>query len=267
MNRPLTDEQRQRYREEGLVFPVRVLTREEADAYRRACDDLEAQLGGRPRTIEVRQMHLHFPWAYALATHPRILDAVEHLLGPDLLVWATELFAKHPHDAAVSIGWHRDRPYMGFDAGATVTAWVALTESTAANGCMRAAPGPERHAGPPPRRAGGPGAVAVDERAGVDVALHAGEMSLHDADILHGSGPNRSGGKRVGFVIRYVTPEARPLTGRPTVILARGRGSAGEFHVVGPPTETDGRQALAELKKSAALHLDAMLQNLKLAGR
>jgi hypothetical protein len=132
---------------------------------------------------------------------------------------------------------------------------------------MRAVPGPGRHAAPLPRRGGGPAAVAVDERAAVDVALQAGEMSLHDADVLHGSGANRSDGKRVGFVIRYVTPEARPRTGRPTVVLARGRGGAGPFHVVGPPTETDGRQALAELKKSAALHLDAMLQNLRLADR
>src|SRR5262245_63285798 len=118
MTKLLTADQRQQYDRDGLVFPVRVLSPEEARAYRRACDELEAILGVKPQTIEVRQMHLHFPWAYRLATHPRVLDAAEDVLGPDLLVWATELFAKHPRDAAVSVGWHRDRAYTGFAAEA-----------------------------------------------------------------------------------------------------------------------------------------------------
>src|SRR5262245_25953362 len=122
----LNAEQRRRYERDGIVFPIRVLSREEARKYRRACDELESHPGGKPRTIEVRQMHLHFRWAYDLAAHPRILDAVTDLLGPNLLIWATELFAKHPQDASVAIGWHRDQPYMGFDAANTVTAWVAL---------------------------------------------------------------------------------------------------------------------------------------------
>jgi hypothetical protein len=263
MSRVLTDEQRRRYHDDGLVFPVHVLTEEEVDTYRRACDDLEARLGGRPRTIDVRQMHLHFPWAYALATHPRILDAVEDVLGPDLIVWATELFAKHPHDEAVSIGWHRDRRYMGFDSGATTTAWVALGESAAANGCMRAVPGPGRRDFPSLPRDGSRNATEVDERAAVDVVLAAGQMSLHDADVPHGSGPNRSPQKRVGFVIRYVTPAARPSGDRPTVVVARGHVAGDQFRIVDPPIVTDSGRALAGLKASAADHLEAMLQNLR----
>src|SRR5688572_20976659 len=92
----LTTDQQQRFWEEGVVFPIRVFSADEALAYRRECDVLESRLGGRPRTVEVRQMHLHFPWAYRLASQPRVLDAVQDLLGPDLLIWATELFAKHP---------------------------------------------------------------------------------------------------------------------------------------------------------------------------
>src|SRR5262245_39213173 len=130
MTRLLSEAQKLRYEQDGILFPVRVLSPEEAHGYRAACDELEARLGGKPRTIEVRQMQLHFPWAHALATHPRVLDAVEDLLGPDLLVWATELFAKHPHDATVSIGWHRDRPYVGFDPKTAATAWIALGDST-----------------------------------------------------------------------------------------------------------------------------------------
>jgi hypothetical protein len=261
MPRLLTEEQRRRYRDAGIVFPVPVLSPGELREYRRACDALEAQLGGKPRTVEVRQMHLHFRWAYELATHPRVLDAVEDLLGPDLLVWATELFAKHPRDAGVSIGWHRDGPYMGL-AGETTTAWVALSDSAAANGCLRAVPGLGRYGTP-----SGPPGTAVAEWGAVDVRLRAGEMSLHDAHILHGSAPNLSDEKRVGFVIRFLTPQTRPLTGRPPVVLARGSDRHNHFRIVEPPAEAGGDQALAEMKKSSALHLEAMLNNLRRAGR
>ncbi len=252
MTRLLTEEQRGRYFRDGLLFPVRVLAPEEALRYGLACDELERLLGGKPRTVEVRQMHLHFPWAHELATHPRVLDAVEDVLGPDLLVWATELFAKHPHDASVSISWHRDRPYMGF-AGETVTAWIALSGSTAANGCLRAVPGPGRRETSSPEGA-------------VDVVLGAGEMSLHDADVLHGSAPNLSDDKRVGFAVRFVTPRTRPLAGRPAVVRARGTGGEDVFRVVEPPAGAAGAEALAEMKDSAVRHLEAMLQNLRRSG-
>ena len=259
MTLPLSEAEQRRYRRDGIVFPLRVLSGDEAAAYRRECDELETRLGGKPRTIEVRQMHLHFPWAYQLATHPKVLDIVETLLGPDLLVWATELFAKHPHDANVSIGWHRDCTYMGLKAEHTTSAWIALADSTAANGCMRAAPGADRRSTPSIEalRAG------AETDGLVDVVLRAGEMSLHDAEIAHGSTPNRSDHKRVGFVIRYITPEARPLHGRPTVVLVRGRLAGDHFRAQGPPPDKLPELALARMKESAALHLDAVLGNLR----
>ena len=258
MTRLLSDAQKRRYDEDGIVFPVSVLSTFEAREYRAACDALESQLGGKPRTVELRQMHLHFPWAHALATCPRVLDAVEDLLGPNLLVWATELFAKHAHDPTVSIAWHRDLPYMGFDPRSAVTAWVALSDSTPANGCMRAVPGPSRFEG-------GGRRLEVNEAEAIDVVLRAGEMSLHDMEIPHGSGPNRSGQKRVGFVIRYVTPGTRPQEGRPAALLVRGHDRHNHFQLVEPPTDQDADEALAQLKSSAASHFDAVLRNLKRA--
>src|SRR5262245_35822343 len=259
----LTEALHHRFRTDGIAFPIPVLSTVQAQSYRDASDELEARLGGRPRTIEVRQMHLHLPWAYQLATHPRILDAVEDLLGPDLLIWATELFAKHPHDATVSIRWHRDRPYMGFTSGRTVTAWIALAESTPANGCMRAVPRSAESLEPAGKRLDQP----ADERDVLDVVLRAGEMSLHDPDVLHGSGPNQSALKRVGFAVRYMTTDTRPATGRPAVLLARGDDRYGHFEVVDPPANEDPASALAALRDSANRHLDAVLQNLKYARR
>jgi ectoine hydroxylase-related dioxygenase (phytanoyl-CoA dioxygenase family) len=253
------------------LFPLRVLSTAEAHAYRTACDELELLLGGKPRTIDVRQMHLHFSWAYSLATRPAILDAVESLLGPNLLIWATELFAKHATDAAVSIGWHQDVTYMRFNPAQTTTAWIALGDSTIDNGCMRAVPGPERHdiANSTADRAKENGRQgkhvvhSVNEEKVVDVVLKSGEMSLHDAEILHGSNRNTSHEKRVGFVVRYVSPEAHSPAGRPTALLARGTNSGQNFTVVDPPDDASIGRALAGMKESAARHFDAVLENLR----
>ena len=270
MGKLLTGEQTRSFREEGIVFPLRVLAADEAVQYRERCDALECDLGGRPRTIEVRQMHLHFPWAHRLATGQRVLDAVEDLLGPNLLVWATELFAKHARDAAVSIGWHRDGPYMGLDPERTVTAWIALTPSQAANGCMRYVREADRKSAHTwhTRQERRPGSEenrvpAVADEQLRDVELAAGEMSLHDVFVLHGSGPNHGGEKRVGFAIRFTTPECRPASGRPTAILARGEDRFGHFELAAPPQGDGDPAALDGMRKSARRHLDATLANLK----
>jgi non-heme Fe2+,alpha-ketoglutarate-dependent halogenase len=266
----LTGDQQARYQECGIVFPVRVLSASEADHYCQACGSLEAQLGGRPRTIEVRQMHLHFQWAYRLATHPRVLDAVEDLLGPNLLVWASELFVKHPREASVSIGWHRDRPYMGLDPEYTVTAWIALSTSHQDNGCMRFVREADRRSSPRwngQHSARGPSSANREPDVPTEqmeaVVLAAGEMSLHDVYVLHGSGANLSDDKRVGFALRFTTPECQPASGRPPAVLARGSDRFGHFELRGPPSGDDESIALDGMRRSARAHLDATLRNLQ----
>jgi hypothetical protein len=267
----LTREQKARYTRDGLLFPVPLLSDGEVRRYAQHCDELERLLGGKPRTVEVRQMHLHFDWAYELATLPLLLDKIEDLLGPNLLIWATELFAKHPHDEAIAIGWHRDAPYMGIADSQVVTAWIALSDSQPSNGCMRALPRSverSRMAAPAPGVDALAGRTCGHEPPGVeadaiDVVLGPGELSLHAADVLHGSGANRSQGKRVGLVVRYVTPAARPLRGRPPVLLARGDAGECPFEVVGPPRPMGSEESLAALKVSAGRHLNLILDNLQ----
>ncbi|HUG92853.1 MAG TPA: phytanoyl-CoA dioxygenase family protein [Planctomycetaceae bacterium] len=272
MGRLLTPTQQDRYAQDGFLFPIAVLTADEVRRFRQASDDLEERLGGRPRTVDVRQMHLHFPWAFELASHPRVLDAAEDVLGPDLLVWATELFAKHPEDGVVSIGWHRDEPYMGLEPQYTTTAWISLGESTAANGCMRvvrpAAQVPRSAAGSTSRmsRRDDNGRTAESPSEGdeiIDVVLQAGQMSLHTPRVLHGSGPNGSREKRVGFAVRFVAPRARTVQSRPPAVLVRGRDTFGHFELVDPPVADDAEAAVGGLRESAMRHLDAVLQNLE----
>jgi ectoine hydroxylase-related dioxygenase (phytanoyl-CoA dioxygenase family) len=232
----LTPEQIDRYGREGVLAPAAALAASEAARYRAAVEELEMFAGGRLEPNRTKQLHLHFPWAYELALHPTILDAVESILGPDILVHDTSLFAKHPHDEQF-VSWHQDGYYQKLSAARFVSAWVALSDSTPANGCMRVLVGshtePLPHAErPSPNNMLGSGitvATEIDEARVRDVALAPGEISLHHVNIVHGSGMNRTNGKRVGFAIRYVATDVRQELPHHDVLLARGRDTHGHY--------------------------------------
>ena len=165
------------------------------------------------------------------------MDAVASLLGPDLLCWNTNIFAKEPRDPGF-ISWHQDSIYFGLSEPAGVTAWVALTASAPESGCMRVDPGThlaselphvERPSAHNILTRGQEVAVEVDEARVVDLVLAPGEMSLHDLLIVHGSNPNRSADRRIGVAIRYIPTSTRQLRGRDTATLARGEDRYGHF--------------------------------------
>jgi ectoine hydroxylase-related dioxygenase (phytanoyl-CoA dioxygenase family) len=178
------------------------------------------------------------------------------------------LFAKHPADRAVSIGWHRDRPYMGLDPERTLTTWIALSRSTVENGCMRFVRDRDRKQvsndvfrGSSPTN-GSNETRKMPQEATIPVNLEAGEMSVHDVHVLHGSDPNCGNEKRVGFAIRFTTPHTRPMVDRPPAVLARGTDRYGHFDLKERP-RSDDENALSEMRHSARRHLDATLRNLR----
>src|SRR5207244_8249037 len=140
MPRFFTREQVERYHREGVLFPVPALSRPEVERFRVGYFDLEARLGGKPSAQQLSQTHLYFRWAYDLATHPAVLDAAEAILGPNILVWTVSIFPKHARDPGY-ISWHQDGTYWGLRSTQSTTAWVALTDSTVENGCMRVVKG------------------------------------------------------------------------------------------------------------------------------
>lgn len=248
MSRKLSSDQIEAYRREGVLAPVPVLSAEEVARYRTAVEELEQRLGGKPKPIEMAQPHLFFRWAYDLVTHPAVLDAVESLLGPNLLVHSTSIFSKHPRTRDF-VSWHQDGFYWEMDPPNLTSAWIALTNSTVENGCLRVMPGSHRwdrvaHTSAPLMAdnllsAGLEIAVEVDERKARDLLLERGEMSLHHVYIAHGSNPNHSADKRIGFAIRYVAPEVRQALPHHQVLLARGTDTHGHYQVVtGPPAYT-----------------------------
>jgi hypothetical protein len=148
MGKLLTASQVAQYERDGIVFPIPVLTPEETAGFRRSFDELADRLGGRPVAQALGHTQAFFRWAYDLGTHPRVLDAVEDLLGPDILLWTVSIFPKYPRDPGY-ISWHQDGTYWGLDSVRVTTAWIALTDSTVDNAARVAGLAPS--ADPPHR--------------------------------------------------------------------------------------------------------------------
>jgi non-heme Fe2+,alpha-ketoglutarate-dependent halogenase len=267
MSATLNASQLERYHRDGVLFPVDALTPGEAARFRAAFEDVTARLGGRPTSQDLSQTHLYFPWAYELATHPAILDAVEAVLGPDLLVWTVSIFAKYPRDPGY-ISWHQDGTYWGLDSPQVTTAWVALTDSVVENGCMRVVPGSHRNPILPHKDTYAPQNLLsrgqevqahVDEQDAVDIVLKAGQMSLHHVNIIHGSNPNPSDQARYGFAIRFTTPKTKQIEGEPpTAVLARGRDDYHHFELLSAPPALGIDAALAAQQAAARRLLTAL---------
>jgi non-haem Fe2+, alpha-ketoglutarate-dependent halogenase len=232
-----------RYRRDGFYFPVRVFSAEEAGEYRARLEAVERAHGG-PLGGQLRQKgHLLFTWLNRLIRDPRILDPVEDVLGPNLLCWSSSFFVKEARDPAF-VSWHQDATYWGLSEPDVLTAWVALSESSVESGAMRMIPG--THAEQVAHRdtfaadnllsRGQEIAVEVDESRAVDVVLHPGEMSLHHVRMFHGSPPNRSADRRIGYAIRYVPTHVRQLSEvRDTATLVRGVDEFHHFDLEEPP--------------------------------
>ena len=248
LHRRLSSSVTDAYHRDGIVFPFAVLPAARVSKLRSAYEALEASLTRNP--IPMRWTHLCFAWAYDLAMESSVLDAVEALLGPEIIVMGTIILCKHPGHGAY-VGWHQDRVYSGTQAAPAVSAWIALADSTRANGCMRVIPATHNELlehceikdADNLLRAGRVLAQEVNEERAVDVELRAGEMSLHHDRIVHGSGPNRGGDKRIGFVVRYTTPAAQSR-GFP-VVRARGTANCSHLEVAGRPPDIEPGEALA----------------------
>jgi hypothetical protein len=228
----LTRGEVQAFARNGYHFPVRALTAQQAQAYRAKLEGAEARLGTPLMKTGYRNKpHLVFTWADELIRHPRILDTVEDILGPNLLVWSSSLFMKEARDPSF-ISWHQDSTYWGLSHPDVVTAWLALSVSHVANGCMRVAAGThlidqlphqDTFAANNLLTRGQEVMVEVDESKVVNIELEPGEFSLHHVRIVHGSDPNNADYRRLGFAIRYVPTYLKQIAGpRDSAMLVRG---------------------------------------------
>lgn len=257
----------ERFRREGICFPISICSPEEAAGQLRKLEQIEAREGGRLSAHTNIKPHLLLSWVDRLVRHPRILDAVEDVIGPDILCWGSQFFIKGAREPGF-VSWHQDATYWGLSTADVLTAWFAFTPSTVRSGCMRVVPG--SHLRQVAHRViddesnmlsrGQEIAVAVDEDEAVDVVLQPGQASLHNVLIFHSSKANRADHRRVGLAIRYIAPHVRQTAGpRDSATLVRGEDVFGHFDLIPPPREDFDPDAVA--RHAAALRRSREIQD------
>jgi ectoine hydroxylase-related dioxygenase (phytanoyl-CoA dioxygenase family) len=227
----LTQDQVAAYGRDGILFPIPVMSEAEAAACVARIEALEAHWGGRIPKRRNQKLHMLAPWLNDIVRSPAVLDAVESLIGPDIICWNGGFFTKGAGDGSF-ISWHQDSTYWGLSHPNVVTAWIAFTPSTPQSGCMQVIPGTHTADQVAHRDTFAPGnllsrgqeiAVEVDKSQAVDVVLRPGEMSLHHVRIFHGSEANNAPHRRIGYAIRYIPTYVRQVSGpRTTAFLVRG---------------------------------------------
>lgn len=215
------------YSEQGYVSPVRLISEQEALTHRKELEEIEAEHG--PVHYKSK-MHTLLDFAADLATRPQVLDAVEQILGPDIMLFDVTYIIKEPHSAS-HVSWHQDLTYWGLSNDEQVSMWLALSPATEISGCMRMVPG-SHHQGKRAHRDTdddsnvlfrGQSVDDVAEECALMCPLSPGEASFHHGWTLHASMPNRSDDRRIGFNVQYINPSARQtLHDADTATLVRG---------------------------------------------
>lgn len=248
----LNETEVRRYHEDGFLFPFRAYAPEEAAHYRaeveRTCGATAQPAAARTGSVSFRvKPYLLFTWAAEMVRHPAILDAVEDLIGPDILVFHTTMWWKTA-GSANRVPWHQDGTYFGLAPFEHVTAWVALSSSNTRTGCVRIVPG-SHHAGQLPHAddldpalmlsRGQTVAAAVDDRQSVPIVLSPGEFSLHHTMAIHASDPNTGDDDRIGIGISYIPARVRHVgPTRLSATLVRGANTHDHFDLE-PRPEAD----------------------------
>ena len=231
-----TRAQVEHFRREGYAFPFDAVPAAEAASYVAKLDSYDAILGEEAQKQLKIKAHVAAPWIVALARNTNILDAVESLIGPDILLFGASMFSKKARDVRF-VSWHQDAAYYGLDPQDEVTCWVGLTDADIENGCMRVIPG--SHLGADavheetydPQNMLGRGQTirGIDDSKAVYMPVKAGQFSMHHERTIHGSMPNPSDRRRVGISFFYMPTHVRSTIGRRTATLVRGTDKYGHW--------------------------------------
>ena len=215
MGKVLNEKQIEQYHDEGFIAPIRVMSEEEALKIKERVEEAEKAFPEEFNPENRNNLHLTFMVLDELAHNPIILDAVEDLIGPDFSLWSSVMFIKNPSTEHF-VSWHQDATYMGMTSSDFLTPWIALTPSTEEMGCMAMIPRSHKQNILPHQDTFSENNILtrgqvvkdVDEEKAVNLILKPGEMSIHHGAVIHGSKPNKSKQRRIGFALQSYCPHA-----------------------------------------------------------
>jgi len=262
----LTAEQIERFRTDGWISPIDVFSPAEAAEQLAELEAAEAQWPGQLVDQNRNNAHLSFPFLADIATDERIVDCARALVGADIVLWSSVLFIKDS-DSSAFVSWHQDATYMALEPANFVTAWVALSPSTIENGCVSVIPGTHRAGrrnhedtfGADNILTRGQQVDDIDDTEAEHLTLAPGQMSLHHPWLVHGSQPNRSATRRVGFALQsYLGSDVRPTRGEHHVMHIAGAPVADHWVEALRPTATCDRAGSATRDAANAAFADVL---------
>ena len=227
----LTKLQIEQYHDEGFISPIRVISEQEALSIKDELEQVEKEFPEEINSESRNNLHLSFAFLDALAHNKIIVDAIEDLIGPDISLWASVMFIKEPSSKQY-VSWHQDATYMGLDSLDFPTPWIALSPSNIETGCMTMIAGSHKtkiqnHEDTFAENnilTRGQVIQDVDESKAVDLILQPGEMSIHHGAVIHGSQPNNSNQRRIGFSLQsYMPNNVKQIVGRNLWTHVRGQ--------------------------------------------
>ena len=263
---PLTDQQIDQYRRDGYLCPVAVMPAAEAAGLRGKLEAFEATQGGRLEPGQRSRAFLLFKWLDELIRDARVLDPVEQLIGPDILCWSTIFWIKDAGSKSY-VSWHQDNTYWGLSSRNVVTAWFAISDASVEAGCMNVMPG--SHLGRTLNHEDtyhednmltrGQAITEIDESRAASMPLKAGEMSLHNYCLAHGSGPNLSGDRRIGVSMHFMPPETKQVVGSwDCAAVVRGADRYGHFEPTPVPARDFDPVAVSFHERAAKAMRDVL---------
>ena len=239
----LSSNQLKQYEEEGFVSPINIFSKDKAKEIRNEIELIENNMPEELENSGRYNAHLISPLLDEVTHNSKILDAVQSLIGKNILVCGTTLFIKNPYEKGF-VSYHQDAKYIGLEPHNWVTAWVAITDSNEENGCMRMWSGSHKdnlkehdqkfNEGNLLTR--GQTVKNVPGLETIPLVLEAGQMSLHHPTVVHGSELNKSNDRRIGFVIQsYIGTNVKQVLGKNSVQLARGVDKFNYHEKIGRP--------------------------------
>ena len=266
----LSEDQIKQYNKKGYVSPIQALTKNQAQEVKEEIEFIENKWPNELKNLGRNYPHLISPIFDKVVRNSNILDAVESIIGKNILACGTTLFIKEPDEKGF-VSFHQDAKYIGLEPHNWVTAWVAITDANENNGCMKMWPGTHKkelkhHSEKFDYNSGnlltrGQTVENVPIEKTESVILTEGQMSLHHPRIVHGSGINKSKKRRIGFVIQsYIGTNVKQVLGKMYVQLVRGKDNFNYHRKTIKPTKTMEKKSV-NIRKKAMEELSKIFYN------